>query len=148
MMRPAPRRGVPRKSGYPDDMNNMRAIITRTIIVASVALYAIVAVPDLTFAAPDCNLKRDLENADLSGCNLTGANLGGANLTGANLIGANLTGANLIGADMIGANLWRADLTDADFTNADLENAFIRPGISRADMEGATGLDTVKGLVD
>ena len=35
-------------------MNNMRAIITRAIIAASVALCAIVAVLDLTFAASDC----------------------------------------------------------------------------------------------
>ena len=123
MMRPAPRRGVPRKSGYPDDMNNMRAIITRTIIVASVALYAIVAVPDLTFAAPNCNLQRDLENADLSQCNLHGANLRGD-------------------------DPWGANLTKADFTNADLTDAFRRPGINRADLAGVKGLDSIVGLAD
>ena len=119
-------------------MNNMRAIITRAIIAVSVAVCAIVAVPALTFAAPDCNLKRNLDNADLSGCNLGGATLSGADLTL----------ATLSGADLIGANLWRANLTNADFTNADLENAFIRPGINRADLAGVKGLDKVKGLVD
>jgi len=59
-------------------MNNIRAIIA-----ASVALCAIVVVPDLTFAAPDCNLKRDLVRADLSGCFLILADLSGANLFGA-----------------------------------------------------------------
>ena len=45
--------GAPRKSGYLDGMNHIRAITTRIIIAASVALCAIVVVPDLTFAAPD-----------------------------------------------------------------------------------------------
>ena len=84
-------------------MNNMRAIITRTIIASSVALCAIVAVPDLTFAAPDCNLQRDLENADLSLCNLIGADLAFADLSGANMAFADLSGANLSGANMEGA---------------------------------------------
>jgi len=35
----------------------------------------------------------------------------------------------------------------ADFTDANLTGAFRRPGISRADMDGVKGLDTVKGLV-
>jgi uncharacterized protein YjbI with pentapeptide repeats len=119
-------------------MNNMRAIITRTIIAASVALCAIVAVPDLTFAASNCNLERNLVGANLSGCDLTLANLSYANLEGANLRGANLRGANLS----------IADLSGADFTDADLTDAYLRPGISRADMEGVKGLDTVTGLVD
>ena len=96
----------------------MRAIVTRAVIAASVALCAIVAVPALTFAAPDCNLQRDLVNADLSGCDLRGADLTYANLEG------------------------------ADFTDADLTDALRRPGISRADMDGPKGLATVKGLVD
>ncbi|NDF40256.1 MAG: pentapeptide repeat-containing protein, partial [Proteobacteria bacterium] len=58
------------------------------------------------------------------------------------------TGANLTGANLTGANLWDATLTRADFTDADLTNAFRRPGISRADMDGVKGLDTVKGLLD
>ena len=46
------------------------------------------------------------------------------------------------------AHLWSADLRGANFTDARLTGAFRRPGISRADMEGAEGLDTVTGLVD
>ena len=116
-------------------MNNMRAIITRTIIAASVAICAIVAVPDLTFA---CNLERDLVHANLSGCYLRGADLVGADLSRAYLIGANLSYADLSYAYLRGA----------DFTGADLTDAFRRPGISRADMDGVIGLDTVTGLVD
>ena len=112
-------------------MNNMRAIITRTIIAASVALCAIVAVPDLTFAAPDCNLQRDLENADLSRCDLSDAILIGADLTGADLEGANLSGAILAGAD---------------FTDADLTDALRRPGISRAELKGAKGVERSTGI--
>ena len=129
-------------------MNHMRAITTRAIIAASVAVCAIMAVPALTFAAPDCNLKRNLIGANLSGCNLTGANLWSANLIAANLVAADLTNANLTNANLSGANLWEATLTNADFTNADLTNAFIRPGIRRADMEGVIGLDKVRGLID
>ena len=95
-------------------MNNMRAIITRAIVGASVALCAIVAVPDLTFAAPDCNLKRNTTTtANLSGCNLIGANLILADLSGANLEGANLFGADLEGADLtdvIGYTRWSPPL--------------------------------------
>ena len=50
---PRPHRTSPQMSGYPDGMNHIRAITTRIIIAASVALCAIVVVPDLTFAAPD-----------------------------------------------------------------------------------------------
>jgi hypothetical protein len=99
-------------------MNNMRAIITRALVALSVALCAIVVVPDLTFAASNCNLKRYL-------------------------VTANLTGADLTNADLTGANLDRANFTDAD-----LSGAVRRPGISRADMKGADGLETVKGLID
>ena len=59
-------------------------------------------------------------------------------LTNANLTGANLTGANLTAVDLEGAILWGADLS----------GAFRRPGISRADLDGAEGLDTARGLVD
>jgi uncharacterized protein YjbI with pentapeptide repeats len=114
-------------------MNNMRAITTRAIIAASVAVCAIVAVPALKFAAPNCNLKRDLKGADLSRCGLGGANLKGHDLHGAKLSFANLRDAQLSGAD---------------FTDADLTNALRRPGISRADLDGPKGLATVKGLVD
>ena len=109
-----PRRGraSPRKSCYADRMNNMRAITTRAIIAASVALCAIVAVPDLTVAAPDCNLRRNLVRADLSGCDLSRANLSGADLSGAYLYRANLTGATMAGANLSGANLTGANLTD------------------------------------
>ena len=44
--------------------------------------------------------------------------------------------------------LIRANLTGADFTDANLTGAFRRPGISRADIDGVKGLDTVTGLVD
>ena len=139
-------------------MANMRAITIRAIIAASVALCAIVVVPALTFAAPNCNQRRNLVGANLSGCNLTGANLSECNLTGANLSGCNLTGANLIGAnlsdanrfgaDVNCANLRGADLTVATLSGANLTLAFRRPGISRIQLEGAEGLDTVEGLLD
>ena len=74
---------------------------------------------------------------------LTGADLAGADMRGMKLVRVNLTGANLTGA-----NLWDANLTNADFTDANLSGAFRRPGISRADMEGVKGLDTVTGLID
>ena len=63
--------------------------------------------------------------------------------SGQDLEGADLGSANLKGRDLRGAKLSFADLRGAD-----LSDAVRRPGISRADMEGATGLDTVKGLVD
>jgi hypothetical protein len=40
------------------------------------------------------------------------------------------------------------DLRGRDFSGQDLSGAFRRPGISRADMEGVKGLDTVTGLID
>ena len=144
-------------------MNNMRAITTRALVALSVALCAIVVVPDLTFAASNCNLKRDLVKANLEGCDLgdaylsrvdlTGAHLFNANLTGANLRyaemeGANFTDSRLTGANLTNANLTNADLTGADFTDSNLTDAVRRPGINRADMEGALGLDTAKGLLD
>ena len=46
------------------------------------------------------------------------------------------------------AHLWSATLDRANFTDADLSGAVRRPGISRADMKGADGLETVKGLID
>jgi len=117
----------------------------------------------------------DLSNADLMGANLTGANLFGTNLSGANLSGANLSGANLMNADLSGANLTGADLQLATLFNANLSNAnlgqanlagvnlgeanvngasfqgatfaggYRRSGIRNADLDGAIGLDTVKG---
>ena len=62
--------------------------------------------------------------------------------------GQALEGANLWGADLRGARLTFANLTGADFTGANLTDAFRRPGISRADMDGAEGLDSSIGLVD
>ena len=117
-------------------MNNMRAIITRTIIAASVALCSIVAVPDLTFAAPDCNLQRDLSSANLSGCYLRGARLFFADLTRANLTSADLTGANLTDAKLTGANL----------TDADLLGAYRIILISRAELKGAKGVERSTGI--
>jgi hypothetical protein len=84
----------------------------------------------------------------LQGADLTGADLTGAILIRARLTGANLDRANFTDADLWGANLTRADLSGADFTGAHLTNAVRRPGISRADMDGALGLNSVKGLVD
>ena len=75
---------------------------------------------------------------DYSGQDLRGRDFSGQDLYGANLYGADLTGANLSGADLSGAN----------FTNTDLTDAVRRPGISRADLDGAEGLDTARGLVD
>ncbi|NBT25683.1 MAG: hypothetical protein EBT09_03845 [Actinobacteria bacterium] len=86
----------------------MRAIITRAVIAAAVALCVIMAVPHLTVAAPNCNLGRNLVGVDLAGCDLTDADLSRANLGSADLSEANLTGA------------------------------FRRPGISRAIHVGAT----------
>ena len=40
------------------------------------------------------------------------------------------------------------DFSGQDLRWATLTGAVRRPGISRADMEGVKGLDTVKGLVD
>ena len=71
---------------------------------------------------------QDLHHSDFSGQDLRWANLSGPYLRGANLEDANLSGV--------------------DLTDADLSGAFRRPGISRADLEGANGLGTVKGLVD
>ena len=150
----------------------------RALVALSIALIAVAFMPDPTSAATDCNLQRDLVRADLSTCNLrgrdfSGLNLSGANLTGAYMVGVNLTNANLSGADLSDATLagaylrgadlsnadlhhadiFRADLTNASLTNAslvdaDLTEAFRRRGVSRADMNGAIGLDTVKGLID
>jgi uncharacterized protein YjbI with pentapeptide repeats len=73
------------------------------------------------------------------------ANLGAMPLdfSGRDLEGANLRGANLRGSILVGATLNATDLTGANLTAA-----FRRPGLSCADLEGATGLDTVPGLVD
>jgi len=109
-------------------MNHMRTSTIRALVALSFALCALAFVPSLTFAAPNCNLQRNLVKADLSGCNLSSADLSSADLSSANLTDANLT--------------------DADFTDADLTDALRRPGISRADMDGVKGLDKVKGLID
>jgi len=106
----------------------------------------------------------DLWDANLVGANLTGANLTGALLRGANLSGCDLTNAVLLGADLTRANLSGAklsaatlrgaDFTDANLTGADigkdpvLSRAVRRPGISRADMKGVIGLDSITGLID
>ena len=74
-----------------------------------------------------------LQSADLPRVDLTGVDVRGADLSFANLQGANLSLATLLGTD---------------FTRAELRDAVRRPGISRADMEGATGLASAKGLLD
>ena len=68
--------------------------------------------------------------------------------SGQDLRGRDFSGQDLRGAIQTGATLRDANLSNANFTNADLSYAFRRPGISRADMEGAEGLETIKGLVD
>ena len=118
---------------YADRMNHIHISTIHALVSLSFALCALAFVPDLTFAAPGCNLERDRDRADLDAASLIGANLSSATLSLAQLSFAVLIGANLRGATLSGANL---------------EGAFRRPGISRADLEGATGLDTVKGLVD
>ena len=55
------------------------------------------------------------------------------------------SGRDLSGRDLSSANLTVAKLTGAVRPGP---GAVRRPGISRADLEGAKGLDTVKGLVD
>ena len=62
----------------------MHAVIIRSIATVSIVLSGLAFLPALTFAAPNCNLKRDLTGADLSGCDLTGADLHGANLSFSN----------------------------------------------------------------
>ena len=127
-------------------MNHIRAITTRIIIAASVALCAIVAVPDLTFAASNCNLKRDLKGADLSRCDLNHADLRGARLFFADLTRANLTSADLTGANLTSANLTDAKLTGANLTDADLLGAYRIILISRAELKGAKGVERSTGI--
>jgi len=91
--------------------------------------------------------------ANKAGANLTGTNLSLANLRNANLVKANLAGADLQSADLSHANLQWADLTGAKIGHANLRGAnltaaFRHIGVSRADLEVATGLDEAKGLVD
>ena len=52
------------------------------------------------------------------------------------------------GQDLRGRDFSGQDLTGANLTNADPIDAILRPGISRADMDGVKGVDTVKGLLD
>ena len=85
---------------------------------------------------------------DYSGQDLSGRDYSGQDLSLANLSNANLRDAYLIGADLTRANLYRAKLLGANLTGANLTLAFRRPGISRTELEGAEGLDTVEGLLD
>lgn len=59
-----------------------------------------------------------------------------------------LRGRDFSGQDLTGADLTGANMTLAILYGADLTNAVRRLGIRRADLEGAEGLDYVKGLVD
>ena len=61
--------------------------------------------------------------------------------SGQDLEGANLRGAILSGSILVGATLNATDLTGANLTNA-----FRHPGIRRAELQGAKGVDTVEGL--
>ena len=72
----------------------------------------------------------------------------GEHLQGRSFAFHDLTGADFSGAHLQGETFWKADLFGANFTDADLTDAFRRPGISRADMEGVIGLDSITGLVD
>ena len=78
-------------------------------------------------------MPKDYSGQDLRGRDFSGQDLSGANLT-ANLSGAILTGLILFGA--------KNPLTDPGMTRV-----FRRPGISRADLKEAKGLDTVRGLM-
>jgi len=49
--------------------------------------------------------------------------------------------------DLSDAILSGAIFPGADFANANLTNVVRRDGVSRADMKGATGLDSAKGLL-
>ncbi|HAH16095.1 MAG TPA: pentapeptide repeat-containing protein, partial [Chloroflexi bacterium] len=60
----------------------------------------------------------------------------------------NLSHANLTKVDLSYANLFAATLQGADVTDADLTHAFRQPGVIRADLEGAKGVDRAKGLKD
>ena len=66
----------------------------------------------------------------------------GEHLQGRSFAFHDLTGADFSGAHLQGETFWKADLSGAD-----LSGAFRRPGISRADMEGANGLDSITGLI-
>ena len=85
---------------------------------------------------------------DLQGRSFAFHDLTGADFSGADLQGATFWQANLSDADLSGAYLFGADLTYATLFLAKLTDAFRRPGIIRADLDGAKGLDTVTGLID
>jgi len=88
----------------------------------------------------------DMQLATLVNADLTNANLGASNLTYANLGGANLSGASLAGANLAGVNLGEANVSGASFEGATFAGGYRRSGIRNADLNGATGLDTAKGL--
>jgi len=88
----------------------------------------------------------DLFGATLANADLSNANLGAANLTYANLFAANLSGASLAGANLAEVNLGEANVSGASFEGATFAGGYRRSGIRNADLNGATGLDTAKGL--
>ena len=73
-----------------DRMKHIRIPIIGALVAISLVVGALAFVPNRASAASDCNIKRDLVEADLSRCVLTRADLSYADLTGADLTGANL----------------------------------------------------------
>ena len=123
---------------YGDRMKHIRISTVRALVVTSFVVGALAFVPDVTFAAPNCNLNRTLVRANLAGCamalaDLRGEDLSGANLSDAILINADLSGADLSGANLRGALIIHTSLFRANLTGADLRGAIV----DIADLTGA-----------
>ena len=93
------------------------------------------------------------DGVDFSGANLAHANLASMNLSHANLAGADLSFAKLSGDDLTSANLQSTNLANADLTGARRrpDITTILSGytpVTRFDLIGAVGLESVKGLLD
>jgi hypothetical protein len=99
---------------YPPAMRHSFAGLAHTVRAIGVAIATMLAFPGMTHAAADCNVNRNLVNADLTGCDLSGVDLTGAMMSGATLYNADLTGAILVGADLTKATLRGAGLSYAD----------------------------------
>ncbi len=82
-------------------------------------------------------MKNVLKSCDFSGADLKGANFDRADLTFSRFVGANLAGANLA----------QTDLSKVDFCRRGYDGCRSdRPDLYGANLTGAKGLDTVKGL--
>lgn len=101
-------------------MKHVGILTIRVLIAIFFSVSGLAFFPDLTFAAPDCDITRDLDHADLSGCDLIGADLSGAHLLGATLTGAKLSLADLGGADLRNADLGGAEMRQANLGGANL----------------------------